>query len=243
MELFLNFERENIGFWEEIVIFSVLTDNGFIIKFLNSHIFIRHVDKSGSNEFHPIFNENTLVSVRIVHIKQNSFRLFCKISIYSYFFVFNVSGLSMMGFYLFLQENHIVITVEIVIFSSVGKHYFAGFFDFLLSWNIAIFNIMIESLRKLIPINNWLEILIIHEKFLFGSLKEHSEWKIISSPFRERHIGLIVLEDIIGNLGSKPRWQHSFLNRSQNIPLFYVLVNLNFIVVQIIVNVRHLQII
>jgi hypothetical protein len=44
-----------------------------------------------------------------------------------------------------LQEDHIVITVEVIVFRSIGEHSFAGDFNFLLGGDIGVHNIMVES--------------------------------------------------------------------------------------------------
>lgn len=63
MELFLDFQRENIGFRKEIVIFGILSNQIFVGQFLNSHNFVTQINEGSSDEFHPVFDENTLVSV------------------------------------------------------------------------------------------------------------------------------------------------------------------------------------
>ena len=70
MELFLNFQRENISFREEIVVFGVCSSQIFVGQFFfnkqnitNSHNFVTQINEGSSDEFHPVFDENTLVSV------------------------------------------------------------------------------------------------------------------------------------------------------------------------------------
>jgi hypothetical protein len=50
-----------------------------------------------------------------------------------------------MSFDFLLQEDHVVITVEVIVFRSIGEHSFAGDFDFLLAGNIGVHYIMVES--------------------------------------------------------------------------------------------------
>lgn len=149
----------------------------------------------------------------------------------------------MVGFNLLLKENHVVVIVEIVVFGSVGEHYFASLFDFLLGGDVTVLNVVVESLRKLFSVNERFEIVVFQEKILLGRRKEHSKRIIISGPFWEAHTWLIILKDKFGNLRCEPRWQNSLLDCSQNIPFSNILINLDLVVVQIIVNMGNLEVV
>lgn len=172
MELFLDFQRENISFREEIVVFGVSSSQIFVGQFLNSHNFVTQINEGSSDQFHPVFNENTLVSVRVKHVENNSFRLSGEISINCKFFVFRVGSLSEVSFDFLLQEDHVVITVEVIVFRSIGEHSFAGDFDFLLSGDIGVHYVMVESGWELVSVNERFEVGVFHEKSIFGSREE-----------------------------------------------------------------------
>lgn len=53
-----------------------------------------------------------------------------------------------MSFDFLLQEDHVIITVEVIVFSSFSEHSFAGDFDLLLGGDISVHNVMIKSGRE-----------------------------------------------------------------------------------------------
>lgn len=80
-----------------------------------------------------------------------------------------------MGFGLLLQENHVVVTVEVIVFSSFGEESFAGDFDFLLGGDISIDNVVVESGGQSdFNLNYW-----------FPSTKDLNSSYSMKSPFLE----------------------------------------------------------
>jgi hypothetical protein len=52
-----------------------------------------------------------------------------------------------MSFSFLLQEDHIVIIVEVIVFNSISEYSFAGNFYFLLGGDIRVDNVVVESGR------------------------------------------------------------------------------------------------
>lgn len=90
-----------------------------------------------------------------------------------------------MSFDFLLQEDHVVIIVEIIVFRSIGENSFAGDFDFFLSGDISVHYVMVESGWELVSVNERFEIGVLHEEAIFSCREEYSQTVVVSTPFGE----------------------------------------------------------